>query len=371
MIPYSLLLLLLALANIFSPSSARPADLSKFDDQKGDTAFQFDLLPPQIVNVNPSTLSWGTRKALSYSLRDEAPDHVPIFANKGLASLFKDLQTFPNGSTLTHKLLHEIGGLDIDHRIPTEIMKAFLATFDSYGINHARTQSWVGQQRMPGIANTLQTRAGGSELVIQSGQIIAVPAGSRIRTELHATFQTWASGTIAQCTGGCWHFMDHEAPATWMQLKDGDTKPLPIGPATEFLELYFPDPMRIVIVTDRSYLLRLPSNAAYEIGKNGFVPSERINGAAWKSLPPVSKVMDWRTVCQKAREYEGEPQGWDEGACEVPTILEFQELAHPGEASLPLRPLTTVWDFADELVKFQKRVELCKGSLEVCGASLS
>ena len=297
------------------------------------------------VTVNGSTISWGARKALA---------HVNKYAEKsstriGIPQLFALW-----GMPLMEKYLNQPYMSGMYPTLRPETLKAFIATFAPGNENDVRLQKWDGQKRAPFLNRAVRMHVEG-ELVVQGGQIVHVRPGTRIRMETNGILETWTDGHMAQCIGGC----TETSPPHWERfMRNGYMKEFIVGPAEEFVELHFKTTMRIILQTDRAYVLYLPKNNNEPLvaETRTFAPKENVNIEAWSKLPPPGRDDHGIRVCEKGREYEGEVAEVGEKHCQGPSILFFRNWdwvdgKKPG--SLPPRPLTTVWDFVREMFHFQ------------------
>ena len=180
-----------------------------------------------------------------------------------------------------------------------------------------------------------------------------MPADSKIRIEMDATLETWGpEGTVVQCIDAC-----TDSSVQWSKkMGNGDIKQFYVDQGTEFLEIKFINAMRIVLQTERDYVLYLPRDRGLVAENRIFLMNEKINTDAWGKLPRPPMEGGVR-VCEKGRPYEGQPFVRNEKYCQTPSILRFRERELQADGPvlerLPPRPLTTVSDFVKEFFDFQ------------------
>ena len=304
------------------------------------------------VTVDASSLSWGARRALTYTILTNRKAGI----TQGLYSFFQELSSQePDGLNLTMDLFYNLGGADAYPPLQPGMLQNFLSTFTPGDLNDGRLQEWKGQRRIPpDMQMAVRMPKGGSEMVIPPGQIIDVFPGMYFRVETGGTLQTWTNGTVYQCTGGC----GKREPEWKERMLNGSMKSFTLNPDAEFLEIHFEDSVRVIFRADfeHDFVLYTPNNEEWIAQKRQFMPDEDINAEAWARLPPAPMNNGVRE-CEKDREYEGQTPDKDQKYCKTPTILELRpwqkDIDLFMEDPWPLRPLATVWDFTYWLYEHQ------------------
>ena len=355
---YSALALFAIILGLIQPSSTiwcgHPnIPLCTYYSDDTNPELNFGVVPYESISVNGSTTTWGAHKALGFNTW--AMQSEPPSPNMRIRFVFKNQPPIERGwgIPLLERYLNQSGMIGTYPPIQPQALEDFIFSFELGQQNGVRDQPWDGQHAAPRQGEAARLRTGGSELVVQTGQIVDMPAGGKIRIEMDATLEAWGEGTVVQCINTCTN-----KSVQWTQtMKDGDMNYFYIGPETEFLEIKFSNAMRIIVQTDRDYVLYPPRDATLVAEMRHFLPNEKINTEAWKKLP-LPPMQEGVKSCEKRREYEGQLSERDDSYCQSPTILRFRNWQLMGDGpipeALPPRPLTTVSDFVIEFFKYQR-----------------
>ena len=327
------------------------------------TGLNHNLTIPSPVSVNASTMSDRTRTGIAHGLSGLTPN-----VDNGVFGVLENLLENGRYRHFNHLML-TMANLTVDAEYAGledpdfDMIDYFQRTFEPKGFNAERLDPWLGQFHAPNLGATYGLPGGGSELIVNSEQLIDVLPEMSLRTESDGFVVTFSNGSITQCFGPCaqaerpyTHFM-HANSATPVEV-DVD------GFDFEFSEIAFHDSMRVMITGRGHHVLQLPERQAW------VVHNRRLESLRdFMDVPRAIRVRDYKpsnftgvevdTTMPQDIPVNFAPRGWRGGGIHggpethisiKESVLQFKTWDAGKHGPVPklltLRPINTVADFA-------------------------